>query len=123
MTENMLNDKADLTELINEANELQRHLGLSHLHRPFGIRRPRRLVEGKAGKWVIHQPSQPNRGWTLELFLQHLDDLRDRAQRHQQRVDAIRRMDDLNARVRELLGDEDFGFYTSRLIGCGSPRG
>ena len=87
------------------------------------VARARSTVYPNAGNASPNQPSQPGREWTLELFLEHLDDLRDRAQRHQQRVDDIRRMDDLNARVRELLGDEDFGFYTSRLIGCGSPRG
>lgn len=120
---NILDDEAGLRSLISEANDLQRHLGLAYNNIPFGIRRPRRLVEGKAGRWVIYQPEWPTREWTADTFMEHLGELRDLVQRHADRIAHQRRMDDLNARVRELLGDADFEFYTSTLIGYGSPRG
>ena len=120
---NILDDETSLRELISEANDLQRHLGMTHAL-PFDIRPPRRLVEGKAGRWVIHQPrAWPTRAWTVDEFIEHLDELKCFAQRHADQLARSRRMADLNARVRALLGDTDFEFYTSTLIGYGSPRG
>ena len=120
---NILDDETSLRSLISEANDLQRHLGLTYNNIPFDMRRPKRLAEGKAGRWAIYQPACPTREWTAEDFLQHLGELRDLAQRHADRVARQQRMADLNAQVRELLGDADFEFYTSTLAGLGSPRG
>lgn len=48
--------------------------------------------------------------------------LEERAVEHAARVAHTQRMDSLNARVKALLGDEEFEFYTNTLIGYGMPR-
>ena len=115
-------DDADLLDAcLEEINTLGRHLDTGGP--PFARRAPKRLREARLGRWVAYRMDQPDRHWTAEDLDERLVSLRNRAAVEHERVAHRQRMDALNARVRELLGDADFEFYTQSLTGYGSPRG
>jgi hypothetical protein len=118
---NLLDDDVALDAQLEEINTLERHLDTGWPR--FARRKPLRLREAKAGKWVAYREDLPDRHWTAEELAERLSSLRSRAVVEHERVADRQRMDALNARVRTLLGDADFEFYTNTLIGYGMPRG
>lgn len=119
---NVLDDDVGLDAMLAEINQLQRNLGSLSRWPPFARRKPLRLREAKSGKWVAYREDMPDRCWCSNDLAEHLESLRTLAANNQKHVAQQRRMDALNARVRELLGDADYEFYTNTLTGYGAPR-
>lgn len=120
---NVLDDDVGLDAMLAEINQLQRNMGSLSRWLPFARRKPLRLREAKAGKWVAYREDMPDRCWCSNDLTEHLESLRTLAANNQKHVAQQRRMDALTARVRELLGDADYEFYTNTLTGYGAPRG
>lgn len=117
---NVLDDEVALDAQLDEINTLQRHLDTGWPL--FARRKPLRLREAKAGKWVAYREDLPDRHWTAEELDERLWSLKILAASNKEQVERRQRMDALNERVRALLGDADYEFYTNTLIGYGTPR-
>lgn len=116
-----LNDYDSLDSQVKQINNLQNCVGYWY-NVPFAIRKPKTIVERRMGKWVVHRMDDINSAWSAFDLGVHKDELEKLAQQHSQTVAVARRMDLLNARVREFLGNEDFEFYCQTLRDYATPR-
>jgi thymidine kinase len=122
MSTNILDDLEALEKMVDRINFLERSMKLLRSRGALEIRKPKKLVERKEGKWVACRQADQNKFFTAVELVDELAYLEDRAVEHAAQVADTQRMDNLNARVKALLGDEDFEFYTKTLIGYGMPR-
>mgnify|MGYP006274648097 CR=1 FL=1 len=119
---NILDDQEALEQVVDRINFLERSMDIKGYLGTLEIRKPKRLVERKEGKWVAFRRGRQDKFFTAAELAEELARLEERAVEHAAQVAHTLRMDSLNARVKALLGDEDFEFYTNTLIGYGMPR-
>ena len=122
MSTNILDDLEALEKVVDRINFLERAMEVVRYRGTLEIRKPKRLVERKEGKWVAYRQADQIKFFTAAELAEELAYLEERVVEHAARVADTQRMDSLNARVKAVLGDEDFEFYTRILIGYGMPR-